>query len=557
MNKHFCFGTVIALALCAVMLFSLLPLSAAAASVKFVSGDSGDVVKAIQTALKDEGKYSGSIDGKYGTGTVNAVKAFQKAKKLTQDGKCGVNTLKALGLYSDDKVTGTAVTDAAVRLRRSPSTSHPAYYVMAKGTKLSIISKTGEWYRVRTGDGIEGYAAESYISVDGKSDAAGTVREGKVTGIVNYVNIRKGPSTATESIGRLTNGTALYVLNVGSDWHQIKTKAGLTGYVSATYIKVSSITVAPDDTDIKAPTYTLKRGMNNNADVRKMQERLKELGYFDSGCTGNYASVTFAAVVDFQKANGLTADGVAGAKTLAKIYSSDAVPKKGGKNEITGDDDLIHPLPSTTLRKNMKNDDVVTMQKRLKELGYFTATCTGLYGDKTVAAVKAFQKKNNLKADGIAGSKTLSAMYSASAVPGAMTEDEKLKAKIDNMIEIAQSYMGAKYVRGGNGPKSFDCSGFTTRVFREAYSYTMPRTAYTQGYNNFGRKIKSMSELKRGDLVFFNTNKNDSDRCDHVGIYMGKNQFIHASSTEGKIVISDISKRWWAEIFSWGKRVIE
>ena len=66
-----------------------------------------------------------------------------------------------------------------------------------------------------------------------------------------------------------------------------------------------------------------------------------------------------------------------------------------------------------------------------------------------------------------------------------------------------------------------------------------------------------MSELKRGDLVFFNTNKNDSDRCDHVGIYMGKNQFIHASSTEGKIVISDISKRWWAEIFSWGKRVIE
>ncbi|UKI18845.1 MAG: NlpC/P60 family protein [Oscillospiraceae bacterium] len=94
-------------------------------------------------------------------------------------------------------------------------------------------------------------------------------------------------------------------------------------------------------------------------------------------------------------------------------------------------------------------------------------------------------------------------------------------------------------------------------MFKEAYSYTMPRTAYTQGYNNFGRKINSMSELKRGDLVFFNTNKNDSDRCDHVGIYMGKNQFIHASSTEGKIVISDISKRWWAEIFSWGKRVIE
>ena len=65
---------------------------------------------------------------------------------------------------------------------------------------------------------------------------------------------------------------------------------------------------------------------------------------------------------------------------------------------------------------------------------------------------------------------------------------------------------------------------------------------------------KCLSSFKRGDLVFFDTVK-DNDLCDHVGIYLGSNKFIHASSTQGKVVISTLSGVY-ADTFSWGRRLI-
>ena len=532
---------------------SVLPMIGQAASIKFVNGDSGDAVKAIQVVLKDAGVYKGSIDGRYGSGTVTAVKAYQKNQGLSQDGKCGEKTLTKMGLISNAKVIAEATTTAAVRIRRGPSTSHMEYYVLVKGTRISILEEVGNWYKIRTAEGIEGYAITDYVKKDGTSDNG--IYQGIIHNVINYVNVRKGPSSSYDSIGKLTNGNAVYVLATEGEWLKIQTKAGLEGYVFSKYVNVTQNSVQMPEVEVKIPEYTLKRGMNNNADVKQMQERLKELGYFSGTCTGNYASVTYKAVSAFQKANSLKADGVAGKQTLTKLYSKDAVSVDGEDGD--GDDELLFQIPAKALKKGMDNNDVKIMQQRLKDLKYFEGSCTGYFGSKTVTAVKNFQKKNKLTVDGIAGVKTLSVMYSNSAIDGGLTEDEKLMLRIDAMIEHAKGYLGAKYVRGANGPKAFDCSGLTTAVFKEAMGYTMTRTAYTQGYNNFGRVIKSMKDLKKGDLVFFDTNANDSDLCDHVGIYIGNNEFIHASSSEKQVIISDITKRWWAEIFSWGKRVFE
>ena len=548
------FKRVITILLVLVVIMGILPVTAGAEGLKVVSGDKGDAVKAIQSVLKSEGFYSGKIDGSYGSVTVEAVKAYQKANGLTQDGKCGTKTLTKMGLVSDKSVISSAKTTASVRLRRGPSTSHAEYFVMAKGTAISIIEESGDWYRVRTAEGIEGYSTKNYIKADNDLQGAGTgIYEGKVSGIINYMNLRKEPTSDSESIAKLTNGTFVYVLKVEGDWVNIQTKSGIKGYGHIKYITISEKQAQITDKEVVIPSYSLKRGMDNT-DVKDMQERLKELGFFSGTCTGYYGTVTYKAVVDFQKANGLKADGVAGEKTLTKLYSGQASGTGGG---IGGDDELLYEIPSKPLKQGMDNNDVKVMQQRLKDLLYFEGTCTGYFGSKTLAAVKAFQKKNGLVADGIAGAKTLGVMYTTSAVTGELSEDEKLKIKIDNMIEHAKGYLGAKYVRGANGPNAFDCSGLTTKVFKEAMGYTMTRTAYTQGYNNFGRVIKNMSELKKGDLVFFDTNANDSDLCDHVGIYIGNNEFIHASSSEGKVIISDITKRWWKEIFSWGKRVFE
>lgn len=553
------FKKILIAVLAMLLIMSSLPMLASAASIKFEQGDQGDAVMAIQAVLKQEGYYKGSVDGKYGSGTIEAVKNFQKAKKLTQDGKAGQNTLTAMGLLSSAKAKSTAKTTAVVYLRKGPSTSHVSYYLMARGVALTIIGESGDWYKVRTGDGIEGYSSKQYVKADGQSagNSDDTVYQGKVKNISNFLNIRAQKSASSESVGRLTNGSMVYVLDPNGTWLHIQTTTGIKGYCHSSYINVtqSSAKLPSDDVDI--PTYTLKRGMNGNANVKKMQQRLKELGYFDANCTGNFASVTYNAVRAFQKRNSLTVDGIAGTKTLTAMYSSSAIAQSGQNAGSNGDDELLYPMPDKVLKSGMDSTDVQNMQTRLTELGYFSASCTGYFGSKTVTSVKNFQKKNNVSVDGLAGTKTLSAMYSKSAIANESSEDATLTKKIDAMIKHAKGYLGAKYVRGGNGPKSFDCSGLTTTVFKETMSYTLPRTAYTQGYNSFGRKITSMSNLKKGDLVFFDTSKNDGDLCDHVGIYIGNNQFIHASSSLNSVVIATITDRWWAEIFSWGKRVFE
>ena len=126
-------------------------------------------------------------------------------------------------------------------------------------------------------------------------------------------------------------------------------------------------------------------------------------------------------------------------------------------------------------------------------------------------------------------------------------------SKSSSVIAIAKKFRGVPYVRNATGPKSFDCSGFTRYCFKKV-GVSLSRSAKGQGYNN-GRKV-SKSQLKAGDIVCFDTDPDDGDKCDHVGIYLGGGKFIHASSAAGKVVISSLSSGYYARVFSWGRRVL-
>ena len=91
-------------------------------------------------------------------------------------------------------------------------------------------------------------------------------------------------------------------------------------------------------------------------------------------------------------------------------------------------------------------------------------------------------------------------------------------------------HLEKRYVFGATGPKTFDCSGFVLYCVKEVYDIDLPRNAREQGYNEEYLKIEEIEELKIGDLVYFNTIRSDKDLSDHTGIYIGENQFIHASS---------------------------
>lgn len=103
------------------------------------------------------------------------------------------------------------------------------------------------------------------------------------------------------------------------------------------------------------------------------------------------------------------------------------------------------------------------------------------------------------------------------------------------VVACAEKYLGTPYVYGGNGPNSFDCSGFVKYVFKEC-GYSINRTASTQLSNGVS---VAKSELQPGDIVFFR-NKGDSHAASHVGIYVGGETFIHASSDTYQVEYSSL-----------------
>ncbi len=107
---------------------------------------------------------------------------------------------------------------------------------------------------------------------------------------------------------------------------------------------------------------------------------------------------------------------------------------------------------------------------------------------------------------------------------------EEASAAAQQLLAYAASYLGTPYAYGGNGPNSFDCSGFTSYVYRH-FGYKINRTASTQLSN--GVSVPK-EQLQPGDLVFFR-NDGDSHAASHVGIYVGNNQYIHAASDTGVV----------------------
>ena len=120
----------------------------------------------------------------------------------------------------------------------------------------------------------------------------------------------------------------------------------------------------------------------------------------------------------------------------------------------------------------------------------------------------------------------------------------------EQVVALAKQYLGTPYVLGGNGPSSFDCSGFTKYIYAQ-FGYTLNRTATDQLQNGVS---VSRSELQPGDLVFFKYNT--SKPVSHVGIYIGGGEFIHASTNRYVVQIDQMNSGHYANVFVYARRIL-
>ena len=410
----------------------------------------------------------------------------------------GAVALMLLGCSSALADTAT-VTARKLILREKASSTSDALQTLPKGTKLEVLGKSGSWYKVTYGK-YTGYVYKTYVSVTKTASS----------------------SSSSSSATRLEKGST------GSDVKDLQTKLKKLGYYDAyvdgdygdttvaavkAFQKKYNLTAdgiagketlkkldsAYKNADSDKDDDSLRMGDSGSA-VKDLQTKLKKLGYYDGTVDSTFGSGTYAAVRAFQKKYNLTADGVAGSETLKKLDSA-------YKNADSDKDD-------DSLRKGATGSAVKDLQTKLKKLGFYNASIDGDYGDTTVAAVKAFQKKYNLTADGVAGSETLKKLDSAykNADSNTSTDDDSLrKGATGTAVKTLQTNLKklgfyTAYVDGSFGATTESA----VKAFQRKYGLTADGVAGSATLKKIESAVASANsgKITTERLDWFNGGKN-------------------------------------------------
>lgn len=205
--------------------------------------------------------------------------------------------------------------------------------------------------------------------------------------------------------------------------------------------------------------------------------------------------------------------------------------------------------PDMPVKRGMYGDEVVKLQNKLKEYGYYQDESDGRFGANTLSAVLRFQADAGLEADGVVGSVTWEAIKTfrgASSISRGRTDTRKAQT----LLNMARQYLGVPYVWAGRSPGGFDCSGYIYFLFNQL-GYSLPRMA--DGQFEVGMPV-SRNHLQPGDLVFFSTYEPGPS---HVGIYMGNEQFIHASSGAGRVTITPMANPYHRDRYLGARRILK
>ena len=347
-----------------------------------------------------------------------------------------------------------------------------------------------------------------------------------------------------------------------------------------TQIPSEAPTTPPADV-VTLSAYTTLRLGDDNASVITLQQRLTDLGYLDSDMPGSQFNESIeSAVVLFQRACNMTQTGVADGSTQTSLYADDAQTYRIKRSDI--------------------GVDVLRLQQRLTELGYYSDRINGYFGPNTEQAVMLFQAINGLEVQGELDYEAWSILYSEDAMalpalptdtptprstarrtsssktakatskgtpkttkasgsqaqttpkPTAAKTSSSGKKTYSSVVAAAQDQLGKPYVWSAEGPDSFDCSGLVYYCMKQS-GHSISRQS-SRGYSQNGswKLISSMSDLKAGDLVFFKSDSSSS--VNHTGICISSSVMIHASSSKGQVARSNLHQSYWERNFVCGRR---
>ena len=413
-------------------------------------------------------------------------------------------------------------------LRQSPGGA--VITTLSKGTTVAVLNNSSSWYKVSV-NGKEGYVSGEYLTGTTATDVAlgtGTVK------CSSSVNFRSAPNTSSTSYGELKNGTKVNVVGVSSGWYKV-TYNGKTGYIHPDYITLASSSAG---TAI-APSNTVTSTTGTAGTVKcSSSVNLRSAANTSSSILAELKNGTAVTVVS--TANGwckVTCSGKTG--YIKQDYVSTTGSVSNNTSASTGTAAVVKCSSTVNFRSAASTSSTI-----LGELKNGTAV-TVLSTSNGWSKVSYAGKTGYISADYL-----VTASSGTAISPSNTAASVSISAKRQSVLNYAAQFLGVPYVYGGSTPSGFDCSGFTSYVFKNTVG-SIPRVAQAQ-YDATTRV--SRDDLLPGDLVFFGSS---TSSISHVGIYVGSNQFIHAPSTGDVVKYSSLTGSYATRYQGAGRVIFE
>ncbi len=370
------------------------------------------------------------------------------------------------------------------------------------------------------------------------------------TGVVttDTLRLRKEASTDATILELLSMDDEVEILEESNGWYKVKANVNsvvYTGYVSADYIKVIEETENQEEEN-NTEEENEQNTENENVEMVKTLAVGTEL----------YATPTINSLVlnklnteaqiqVVSEVNGwvyVTSGDIKGWVRTEKI-----VEKKASETEQNNSSQKTGYISgsSVNFRKEASTSGAIILRLKRNDQVKIIETVDGwskveFAGNVGYVSSEYVSNKKITVTSRSSSSRTAKVSKSTTKKTTQTVKEDPVVSKGTatgaEIVAYAKKYLGYKYVYGGSTPSGFDCSGFTSYVYKH-FGYSLLRSSSAQASNG---KAVSKSELQAGDIVCF-ARSSGSKKVGHVGIYIGGGKFIHAANSRKGVIISNIS----------------
>ena len=434
----------------------------------------------------------------------------------------------------------------STRIRQKASTSSETVVSISKNKKVEILGEEGEWYKVKyksNGLEYEGYIRNDLLSVAKKEETKTEekkeetvekstkveenvdntsqkveIKEGNTIKVSRKIEIRILPLINSSKVENISKNSDVTISEILGNWCYVESDEQ-SGWVIKTNLENN---IANNEPEAEPKTEEKKEEKTETKKEEKKEETKKE----ESKTTQTKKMYISSKTVNLRREANTTSEIMDQLLRNTEVTVIEKVDNTWSKVKIGNLTGYI----STEYLSNKKVEEV---------------SSRSLENDRTPEIEPKDQKEEKKEEK---DAKTESKKEEKKETK---TENKIESKKEDNnsvtgakVVEYAKKYLGHKYVYGTAVPDTFECSGFTSYVYKH-FGYSLSRTSGGQRSN--GKEVKK-ANLKAGDLVCFSG---------HVGIYIGGNNFIHAANPKKGIIITSLSNSYYKKTYITARRIID